>query len=206
MMDKKIGINQRIPLESLYIGLESFLNGNYSEEYILQQLRMDFKGENRIKKTLALINQIILRNPMEKIFIERGSEIKLAIKGQHDRNLILTGLLNGTISFSYDAMRILGKYLSIQEIVSKEVVLKSLSAIYGGNRSTDNAFDSVIPMFIQAGLIFRPGKALYQRNEYTPILSSVTREIFIESFKIHNGLEQLHEYHYQDPYFLFLRE
>jgi len=50
MVNKSIDINQRIPLHTLYAALESFLNGSYSNEYILEQLRLEFNGENRLKK------------------------------------------------------------------------------------------------------------------------------------------------------------
>ena len=97
---------------------------------------------------MRIVNKIILRNPLNK-FIEENKEIKLAIK-KNDRNMILIALLNSSFSFSFDTLRFLGKYLSVQDIVSRETIKKSLASVYGGNRATDNAIDSVIPMFIEA--------------------------------------------------------
>ena len=52
MNNKSIDINQRIPLDTLYAGLEAYINGHYSNEYVLEQLRLEFEGENRLKKAL----------------------------------------------------------------------------------------------------------------------------------------------------------
>ena len=58
MNNKSVDINQRIPLETLHAGLKAFLNNNYSNEYILEQLRIEFNGENR-PKALRIVNRII---------------------------------------------------------------------------------------------------------------------------------------------------
>ena len=164
MNHKLIDINQRIPLETLYVALVSYLNGTYSDDYILEQLKLEFRGENRLKKSLRIVNKIILRNPLNKFIEENKEQIKLAIKKKNDRNMILIALLNSSFSFSFDTLRFLGKYLSVQDIVSRETIKKSLASVYGGNRATQNALDSVIPMFIEAGLIKRPTLGVYHRN------------------------------------------
>lgn len=59
MSNKSLYINQRIPLDTLFVALESYLDGNYSDDYILEQLRLEFKGENRLKKALRIVNKIV---------------------------------------------------------------------------------------------------------------------------------------------------
>jgi len=204
MNHKTIDINQRIPLETLYAALESYLNGTYSNDYILEQLQLEFIGENRLKKSLRIVNKIILRNPLNKFIVENKEEIKLAIKKKNDRNMILIALLNSSFSFSFDTLRFLGKYLSVQNIVSRETIKKSLASVYGGNRSTLNALDSVIPMFIEAGLIKRPTLGVYHLNTDFQISFTVCKQIFIESFKTNNTLDSIQEYQLRDPYFQFL--
>ena len=113
MNHKLIDINQRIPLETLYVALVSYLNGTYSDDYILEQLKLEFRGENRLKKSLRIVNKIILRNPLNKFIEENKEQIKLAIKKKNDRNMILIALLNSSFSFSFDTLRFLGKYLSV---------------------------------------------------------------------------------------------
>jgi len=206
MDNKSIDINQRIPLDTLYAALESYLNGSYSNEYILEQLRLEFKGENRLKKALRIVNKIIQRNPLSEYILANKSELKNAIKKKADRDLILIALLNSVFPFSFDALKTLGKFFSVQEIINRETIKKSLSNIYGGNRATDNAIDSVVPMFIEAGLITRPKPGVYLRNDQLKITSPITRHIYIESFKSNNSLEGLQDYQLRDPYFLFIND
>ena len=204
MNHNSIDINQRIPLDSLYAALESFLNGTYSDDYILEQLRLEFKGENRLKKSLRIVNKIILRNPLLQFIEENKDLIKQAIKKKHDRNTILIALLNSSFAFSFDTLQFLGKYLTVQDLVNRETIKKSLANVYGGNSATENAIDSVIPMFIEAGLIKRSSLGVYQHNSDFQISSTVSRQIFIESFKTNNTLDGIQEYQLRDPYFLFI--
>ena len=204
MNHKPIDINQRIPLDTLYAALESYLNGTYSEEYIMEQLRLEFKGENRLKKSLRIVNKIILRNPLLEFIEENKQSMKQAIKKKHDRNLILISLLNSSFAFSFDTLQLLGKYLSVQEVVSAETIKKALSNKYGGNRATENALYSVTPMFIEAGLIKRPTLGVYVHNTDFQISSTISNQMFIESFKTNSSLDGIQEYQFRDPYFMFL--
>jgi hypothetical protein len=205
MNNKPIDINQRIPLDVLYAALDSHINGTYSEDYILQQLRLEFKGENRLKKSLRIVSKIILRNPLVEFIEENRDQIKQAIKNKHDRNVILISLLNCSFGFSFDTLQFLGKYLSVQDLVNRETIKKSLANIYGGNRATENAIDSVIPMFIDAGLIKRVTLGVYQQNADFKITTHVGKQIFIESFKTNQKIDDIQDYQLRDPYFLFIK-
>jgi hypothetical protein len=206
MMHKPIDINQRIPLNILYVGLNSFLNGHYSEDYILEQLRLEFKGENRLKKAVRIVSKTILRSPLVDFISENKEQIKQAVKNHQDRNLILISLLNSTFTFSFDVLHACGKFFLVQDLVSRQVIKKSLAKVYGGNRSTDNAIDSVIPMLIEADLINRPMTGVYQRNTDFRIVSTIAKQVFIESFKSAGALNKMEEYQLRDPYFLFVNE
>jgi hypothetical protein len=203
MNHKTIDINQRIPLHTLYTAFESFLNGRYSDDYILEQLRLDFSGENRLKKSLRIINKIILRSPLNTFIVTNKDSLKQAIKRKGDRDVILVALLNSAFVFSFDTLRLLGKYLTVQDLVNKATIQKALSSVYGGNRATENAINSVVPMFIEAGLIKRPKVAVYERNMSLQITAPVTQQIYIESFKVNNAIDVLQDYQLRDPYFLF---
>ncbi len=204
MNHKSIDINQRIPLDTLYVALESYLNGNYSEEYISQQLRLEFNGENRLKKSLRIVNKIIPRNSLIYFIEENGEQVKQAIKNKYDRNVVLIALLNSSFTFSFDTLQFLGKFLAVQELVNRDTLKKSLASIYGGNRATENAIDSVIPMFIEAGFIIRPALGVYQRNMDLQITSVIAKKIYIESFITNNALDGIQEYQLRDPYFSFI--
>lgn len=206
MNHKPIDINQRIPLDTLYAALESYINGSYSDAYILEQLRLEFKGENRLRKAIRIVSKMVLRSPLVSFIDANRDEISQAIKKKHDRNVMLIALLNSSFTFAFDTLQFLGKCLSVQDLVNRETIKKSLANIYGGNRSTENAMDSVIPMFIEAGFITRPSSGVYQRNTDLHIISSITRQVYIESFKSNQALKGIQEYQLRDPYFLFIDE
>src|SRR5690554_3706870 len=205
MNNKSIDINQRIPLDTLYAALESYINLTYSEDYILEQLKLEFKGENRLKKLLRIVSKIVLRNPIIEFIEKNKVQIKQAIKNKSDRNLILIALLNSSFTFSFDTLQFLGKYLTVQDLVNKPTIKKSLSNVYGGNRATENALDSVIPMFIEAGLIKRHALGVYQKSDDFNITSSISEQIYVESFKANNTLDGIQEYQLRDPYLLFVK-
>lgn len=204
MNPKPIDINQRIPLDVLHIALSSYLDGSYSEEYILQQLRLEFKGENRLKKSVRIVNKIILKSPLADFIESNTTPIQQALKKKQDGKFILIALLTGSFSFAFDTLQLFGKFLSVQDLVSLESVKKSLSNIYGGNRATENAIYSVVPMFIEAGLIDRPKLGLYERNEKCKSTSNIVNLLFEEAFKANTGTEEIQEYQRRDPYFSFL--
>ena len=93
MNHKIIDINQRIPLDTLIVALEGFIQNKYDEDYIIEQLRLEFKGENRLKKSIKIVNKIIPKNPYSDYLLENKSEIVNAIKMKNDRNIILISLL-----------------------------------------------------------------------------------------------------------------
>lgn len=204
MNNKSIDINQRIPLDTLYAALESYLNGSYSNDYILEQLRLDFQGENRLKKALRIVNKIIQRNPLNEFIIENKTEIINAIKKKTDRDVIIIALLNSAFPFSFEVLKTFGKFFTVQEIINTETIKKPISNIYGGNRATENGIYSVVPMFIEAGFFTRPKAGVYEKSEVINVLSKITKEIYLLSFKINTNIVVLNEYQKIDPYFVFI--
>lgn len=204
MNNKSIDINQRIPLDTLYAALEAYLNNSYSNEYVLEQLRLAYKGENRLKKALRIVNRIIPKSPLLNLIEENNEELKFALRNKQDRSIILISLLNAAFVFSYDVLALFGKYFSVQEIINSDVIKKTIANTYGGNRATENGIYSVIPMFLEAGLFERPKQGIYQwQDKITPHLD-ITRRLYLESFKINNEASELMDYQLLNPYFLFV--
>jgi len=204
MSVKKIDINQRIPINTLEAALVSYLDDNYSNEYVLEQLRLEFTGENRLKKALAIVNKIIPKNPLHEYIIENKEMIKAAIRRKDDKNIILIALLNSAYPFSFDVLQTFGKYFAVQEIISINAIKKTISNIYGGNRATVNGLYSVIPMFIEANLFTRPKSGIYEWQTPINISAPITKEIYLESFKTNKSITDIQEYQRMDPYFTFL--
>ena len=204
MNNKSIDINQRIPLDTLYAGLEAYLNDNYSNDYILEQLKLEFQGENRLKKALRIVNKIVLKSPIRPFLDKNKVSLKSAIKKKTDRNIILIALLNSAFPFSFDVLQVFGKYFSVQEIINAETIKKTVSSVYGGNRATENGIYSVVPMFLEAEFFNRPKQGIYKWIDKLPTSNKVTYEIYVESFKLNNETEEIQDYERLDPYFNFI--
>jgi hypothetical protein len=204
MTNKSIDINQRIPLDTLHAALESYLKNNYSTDYIVEQLQLDFEGDNRIKKAIRIINKIILKSPLLDIITNNKEEILSAVKRKTDRDIICVALLNAAFPFSFDVLKTFGKYFSVQDIINTETVKKPISNIYGGNRATENGMYSVIPMFIEANFFERPKSGLYQFNNKLKTSFSISKLLYLESYKINNKIDEIQDYQLLDPYFLFI--
>lgn len=206
METKKIDINQRIPLFVLEIALEEYLNDNYDRDYILEQLQTEFSGGNRLKKSLGIVNKIITNSPLDEILKARKEEILMALQNRYDRNLILIALLNAAYVFSYDTLEFYGKYLSVQELVNTNVIKTSLSNIYGGNRATEIAMYSVVPMFLEAEMIIRPKVGIYKLNHNFKLVSNIAPELYAESFRVHNSILIPEKEIVRHPYFMWVRQ
>lgn len=206
MNNRSIDINQRIPIETLAAALESYLNDSYNNDYIVEQLRLDFSGENRLKKALRIVNKIIPNSPLIELIHLNKEEIKNVIKNKTDRDVILIALLNSAFSFSFEVLRTFGKFFAVQDMVNTQTIKKPISDVYGGNRATENALYSVVPMFLEAGFFSRPKMGIYQSAEPMKISSPLTVEIYKESFKLNNAYNSLNEYQLRDPYFFFVED
>jgi hypothetical protein len=204
MKNKSIDINQRIPLYVLAAALESFLNETYSNEYVLEQLRLEYDGENRLKKALRIVNRIIPKNPMVDVVLEHKESLNNILKRKTDRDLILIALLNAAFPFSFDVLKAFGKFFAVQDVINADTVKKSISNIYGGNRATENGIYSVVPMFLEAGFFERPKSGIYQFNTAMNISSPIAKEIYELSYKRNVGSDELLDYQLMDPYFMFV--
>lgn len=204
-MSNYVDINQRIPLYILKIALQSYLDGTYTNDYIMEQLRMEYDGENRLKKSLRIVNKIIKRNPIIHLTDEYKVKVQAAIKSKNDCNLILISLLNSAFPFSFDVLRIMGRFFSVQDVINAETIKKNVSNIYGGNRATENGIYSVIPMFLEAGIFKRPKQGIYEFENILNYSTEIAKEIFIASFNQNNTIKRtLNNYQHSDSYFFFI--
>ena len=186
------------------MALDSYLDANYSNEYVLEQLRLDFDGDNRIKKSLRIVNKIVVRNPLEEFITTHKTELKSALKKKSDRNIILVALLNSAFPFSFDVLKTFGRYFAVQEIINSETIKKAISNVYGGNRATENGIYSVVPMFIEAGLFDRQQQGLYRFGEPLLVHHEITLRAYRESFNTNINNRLGYSEQSSDPYFVFL--
>jgi hypothetical protein len=171
----------------------------------MEQLRLEYSGENRLKKALRIVNKIIPKNPIIELIDNNKSEVKSAISKKSDRNIILIALLNAAFPFSYDVLKTFGKFYAVQDVINAETVKKSISNVYGGNRATENGIYSVVPMFLEADIFQRPKQGIYELQNKLTFSSAITEKIYIESFKVNNSSNDIQEFQMMDPYFIFIK-
>lgn len=206
MDHKSVDINQRIPLGVLEVALISFLTDNYSNEYIKEQISIEFSGENRIKKSLRIVNKIIANSPLKRFLLDHKSELLIALKSKSDKNIILIALLNASFVFSFDVISLFGRFLGVQDQISGEAILKGVRAIYGGNRAPENAFYAVVPMFIEAEFIERTKPGIYGLANLILPKMKIAIDLYKASFLHQKGLTEWNDFSGGDPYFRFTQK
>lgn len=206
MHENKIDINQRIPLDVLEVALQGYLDGNYSNEYLMEQLNAVYNGPNRLKKALRIVNKIIIHNPIINYINEHKEEIKQAIKVKSDRNIILISLLNSAFPFSFYVLKSFAKYFDVQDLINSDTVKKNIANVYGGNRATENGIYSVVPMFLEAELFTRPKQGLYEFIDPIQLHTKISYKIYEEAYKSVNSINEIIDYMKNEPYFMFVRD
>ncbi|TNF50597.1 MAG: hypothetical protein EP305_00050 [Bacteroidetes bacterium] len=206
MTVKSIDINQRIPLSVLETALITLLNDQYEDEYMMELMSVEFTGENRIKKALRIVNKIILNSPIKQDLLDHKEEVLNALRNRNEKNVILISLLNAAFPFSFEVLENLGKLFGAQSIVSRDALRRNISKVYGSNRATENAIDSIIPMFLDADLFSRPKIGIYEFQSPIGIYSQITYLLYSRSFEVNSRSNVNPDNYFMQPYFLFVQE
>ena len=203
-METTIGINQRIPIDIIEQALKAMLDDRYSDDYAAELARLEYSGENRIKKSVKVINRIVKTNVLMPYMLENAGKIKLALKTPDDKGLICIALVNAAYPFCYDVTTVLGRYFHAQKEIGTSLITSKLSSRYGTNRSLPNALYCILPMLIEAGFIVRPKPGFYQLSHLSP-QTEIAKQIYQKSF-LCNNVTLNEDYHFSNHfYFEFLQ-
>lgn len=187
------------------MAIKSCIEGNFTPGFATDLAAGEYRGANRIRKASSIIGKLTLHNPLFPFIREHKQEYRAAVKYKGDRAIIFSALINATYGFGYDATVILGKFFHVQEEISSRLIVKQMASIYASNRSLTNGIYSILPMYIEAGLIKRPKAGIYIKNEYD-IATGFARELYTKSFFIHNPMLENSGYDYMEyPYFEFTK-
>ena len=86
---KTLGIQQRIPLDILLIALQEELTEGINEVRLKELLQSEYKGSNRIKKSINQIKSVVSKNnPLMLLLHDNKEETLLALESKTDKNLI----------------------------------------------------------------------------------------------------------------------
>jgi len=204
MKNKSVDIDQLVDFDVFELALIDYLNDNFSEDYVKEQLRLNINGENRIKKGLRIVNKVITKNPLNQILIDNKPEILAAMKNKSDKQIIVVALLNAAFSFAFYLQRTFGKFFKVQDVVNIKVIQKEISKIYGGNRVAVNGIYCVGPIFEKAEIYSKDGLGLYRFPGKKMVVSNIAKTLLIESFKLNNESKEIRDSELMDPYFEFI--
>ena len=109
-MEATIGINQRIPIEAIELAIKAVLNNSYDNDYAAELARMEYSGENRIKKAVNIINRLTKNNALMAFLQENKNKVMSALKYPDDKGMICIAMVNAAYPFCYDVTTVLGKY------------------------------------------------------------------------------------------------
>lgn len=204
-MNKKqdIGINQRIPISILELALMAELQGNATSEYFRELAATEYNGQNRIGKTVTVINRLTKRNPLLPFLMKNKASVETMLRSKADRPLVLTAIICSAYGFGYDVVSLLGKYFHAQETVTTELIRQKMSAKYGSNRSLPNALYCILPMLIEANLLERPEAGLYKAIRASKA-SDDALNVYKEAFLLNNPMLSDKDSIESNPYFEFI--
>ena len=204
-MSNIVGIGQRISIHIIEQAMDAALKGTFTAELAADLAATQFNGANRIKKTQAFIGRFTLRNPLFSFVKDHEQEYRMALHHKDDHTAIFVALINAAYEFGYDITSILGKFFHVQGEVTTKLVNARLASKYCNNRSLINGMNSILPMYIEAGLINRQRLGVYTKNSLSPS-SAFALQMFKKSFALHNPM--LDEYvvsEMEHPYFEFIK-
>lgn len=204
MMDKVIGINQRISVTLIESALRAFFDGKYNREFARALAEGEFQGENRLKKAVSELGKVVERNAILPFLVEHKQQVMEAMQHAGDKAIIIAALYNTAFRFSYEEVTILGKYFHVQDRVSRALLEERISEIYGFNKSISNAIDYSMPTLIEAGFINRPEAGVYEKPNLS-IKTEISLAIYKESFYLNNPLLDREQDYDEAPYFEFVR-
>lgn len=184
-MEATIGINQRIPIEAIELAIKAVLNNSYDNDYAAELARMEYSGENRIKKAVNIINRLTKNNALMAFLQENKNKVMSALKYPDDKGMICIAMVNAAYPFCYDVTTVLGKYFHAQKEIGTPLITSKISAKYGTNRSLPNGLYCILPMLIEAGFITRPRAGVYQINRLVP-QTDIAKSIYQKSFLTNN--------------------
>ncbi len=177
-----IGINQRIPIHILELALCAALQDDASSEYFRELAATEYNGENRIKKTVLVINRLTIRNPLFCYLKEHSEAVMASMKNKYDRPLLFGAIICAAYPFGFDTLSMMGKYFHVQQQVNSALITQRMASKYGSNRSLPNALYCVLPMFIEAGLLNRPVAGIYEairQERYSDFALTLYRKAFV---------------------------
>jgi len=178
---KYIGIESRVQYEILEAAIYDYLSsGTLDKAKRLSHIKQYNKGDNRAGKILKHITVLLAKNAalLEKLSKKITSD-DFAQLNTSDRKGIILCLFCNSFPITYDILSGFAQTFKVQDIVSKEVIVRKIGAMYGSNRSMQIAITEIIPLLIECGIINRNKVGIYSMASRLVISNKFVTELVI---------------------------
>lgn len=177
-----IGIDKRIPIQVLDNALIYLLRGDLLfQEEVLRDLSEHVKGQNRLKKALRVVNKIMLTTDAAKLVVKHFSFEEYSHLLDSDKKALITALITNAYPFAYQLLNVMATVLKVQPFINAQYVNEKMSEKYGSNRTIHVANYSLIPMFIELGIINRKKVSMYEQCDSFTVNNQKVNEFLIYS-------------------------
>jgi len=178
---KYIGVEARVQYKILEGAIFNYLSDSSLDNIGLHShVRQYTKGENRAKKVLKHINGLIHRNQeILKQLMRNFDGESFAQLSNPDRKALALSLFCLSFPITYDILIGFAQAFKVQEIVSKEVIIRKIGSAYGSNRAMHIAVTELIPLLIEIGVIKRMKIGIYSKGSTLVISNKIVAELVI---------------------------
>lgn len=178
---KYIGVESRVRYEILEAAISDYLNnGAFEKEKCLSHIKQYTKGENRAGKILKHISVLINKNDgiLKKLSknIDAHWYTQLSVS---ERKAFIVSLFCNGFPITYDILIGFAQALKVQNIVSKEVIIRKIGSSYGSNRAMHIAVAEILPLLIECGLLVRSKVGIYSKGPNLIIANMLVSETLI---------------------------
>lgn len=187
--EKKIGFKQRVPALAFREAIrEYFPDCKIEQDLVSELLAGYFTGDYARHRSVLHITASLNNPDLLDFFQSNRQEFSKA--ATHDREPLLIGfaLLCARYSFCYDIAVELAKQFRLQDIVSKDLLAKSISNKYGFNENVKRTMERFLAFCVEATIVERPDKATYKCVEPYKPLFPITIELWKKVFVINEPL------------------
>lgn len=199
-----IGIEKRVSLAVMELALRAVLEERDTASYFTELSYSECTGANRAKKAERVLRRLTVSNTLMPYIKEHKDAVYNMLGNNTDRALLFTAMMCSAYSIFYDTVSILGTYFHVQEHINRLSLLQKLSEKYGSNRALDIAYDCVMPMLIESGVIARHSPGVYEivrQEKY----SHKALEIYKQAYRINNPMLNGDNNFMSNPFFEFVR-
>lgn len=178
---KYIGVESRVQYDILEaVVYDNLYNGTLDKEKCLSHIKQYTKGVNRAGKILKHVTVLLAKNAaLFAILSKQMTANEFTQLNISDRKAIILCLFCKSFPITYDMLIGLAQAFKVQKIVSKEVLVQKIGAIYGSNRAMHIAVTEIIPLLIECGIIVRIKVGIYSFSSKLIITSKFVSELII---------------------------